>query len=310
MNGKVVIILLNYNRPIDTLQCIDSLMEIEYSDYSILIIDNCSTDTSVKILQNKHATIPIYITPQNLGYTGGINFGIKKALLQNPEYVLVLNNDTIVAKDFLKQLVNGIKLYPKAAAACGTIISEHDRRTVWYAGGKIVPWRGLAIHNNKGKFYDALRLEHPQQVTFLTGCSILFNAKCFADTGLEDERFFLYLDDIEFSLRMMRKGFQLIFVPSSVIFHKTLGENDSAYKLYYSVRNRLLLIHSSFNIFWKYVATIYFFFVISVKLIFWKFKSEKFYRAAKYGLIDFFTKKFYEGRGIKLFYDENKDKAS
>lgn len=119
--------------------------------------------------------------------------------------------------------------------------------------------------------------------------------------GLEDERFFLYLDDIELSARILRKGFGLLYVPRVVIYHKVVGERDSPFQLYYSVRNRFLTIAVGFRGFTKVVAMIYFCVVISGKTLVWLFMKPAFFKAATYGLVDFFRGNLYEGWGFVKF---------
>lgn len=297
----VTIIILNYNRPQDTIECINSILEINYSTYRIILIDNCSTDDSLEIFQRNLEKVEIYSTQENIGYTGGINFGLKIAEKTFSDYILLLNNDTIVNKNFLNALVSPMEQDESVAAACGTILCEHSRNQIWYAGGEMIEWRGLAIHSGKKSQFQNKNTEPPVYTTFITGCMILLRSKYLNKIGYEDERFFMYLDDIELSSRIQRKGFKLFYVPNSIIYHKVLNESESPFKLYYSVRNRLLLISLISSGIKKYIATGYFLTVIIIKSIFWKFYKPNFYKAAKYGLEDYFSKNFFKGRGFEQF---------
>jgi GT2 family glycosyltransferase len=111
----------------------------------------------------------------------------------------------------------------------------------------------------------------------------------------------MYLDDIELSARILWKGYDLLYVPKAIIYHKVLGEKESAFKVYYSARNRLLLIKTAFRGLSKFIAAGYFLAVIMGKLLVWRFTNSGFYKAASYGLKDFFAGRFYEGRGIVEF---------
>lgn len=296
---SVSIVILNYNRPLDTLECIKSLQQIDYPSFHILLIDNCSTDNSLEEFKKKLSGVEIYNTQENLGYTGGVNFGLKIAEKFKSEYILLLNNDTIVEKDFLTILVSAVDSDISAAAACGTILCEHKRNEIWYAGGKMIRWRGLAIHNGKKKLLDRRSDKKPVYTSFITGCSILLRAKYLEEIGYEDDRFFMYLDDIELSSRIQDKGYKLLYVPNSIIYHKVLNESESAFKLYYSVRNRMLLISLISNGFNKIIASTYFLIVISFKLIIWKVSKPSFFKAAIFGLEDYFKKIFFKGRGFE-----------
>ncbi len=296
---KVSILILNYNRYQYTLECINSLLGINYSNFKILLVDNCSTDDSFEKLKNELAEIEVLQTSNNLGYTGGINFGIRHLMQKDAEYILVINNDTIVEKDFLSHLVKAMESNPGAAAACGTILNEHDRERIWYASGKIISWRGLAVHLNKGEKF--VQSSIVQTVGFITGCLMLLKVSCLEKTGLLDERFFMYLDDIEFSRRIINNGLKLLYVPTAIIYHKVLGEKESAFKLYYSVRNRLLLISVSFGKISGTISVIYFVIVIIIKIFYWLFTNQLFAKAAVKGLSDYNRKNFGKGRGF-LFY--------
>ncbi len=297
----VYILILNFNRSSDTVECINSLMKIEYRNYKILIVDNNSTDDSIKTFHSQFPKIEIINSKQNLGYTGGINFGLELILSRKSDYILVLNNDTIVDPGFLKELVESLESKPNAAVACGTILCHHAPEEIWYAGGKISKFRGLAKHKHKGRKFNFNSNIKPVATDFITGCMILFKSEVLSIVGLEDERFFMYLDDIELSLRIKRFGFDLLYVPNSIIYHKVLGEKENPLKLYYSVRNRLLLISSSFHLFWKLIASTYFLSIILLKIFYWNLFNKPFKIAAISGLKDYFRGNFFIGRGMDFY---------
>jgi GT2 family glycosyltransferase len=302
MNHKpfVTIVVLNYNRPQDTIECIRSIDDIDYPNYKILLIDNCSTDSSVEILSKQLKDVEIIKTEKNLGYTGGVNFGLKMAQEKQTDYILLINNDTLVEKTFLTEIVSAMENDLKAAVACGTILCEHNRKEIWYAGGKIVKWRGLAIHNGKKSIFNYEISKLPVYTTFVTGCMMLIRAGYLQKIGQEDERFFMYLDDIELSARIQRRGYKLLYVSTSVIYHRVFDKAKSSFMLYYSVRNRLLLISLMLSGSMRLIANIYFLSVISLKMVIWKFIKPRFYRASKYGLEDYFRRNFFKGRGFEF----------
>jgi len=301
--SKVVIILLNYVKWQDTVTCIQSLSDCGYKNYEILIVDNASPNNSVLELAKRFPTIKICSTKKNCGYTGGINFGVMHALKSKPEYILVINNDTVVQPDFLDYLVAALEENKKAAAACGTIYCYHDKMRIWYAGGRFIPWRGLAVHDKRNALLVPEKLNGVRHISFITGCLILFRVSCLDEIGTEDERFFMYLDDIELSARILRKGYDLLYVPKAIIYHKVAGEKENAFKLYYSVRNRLLLIKTAVAGGTKIVAYLYFLAIIGAKLVFWFFFNQRFFRAASAGLHDYFSNNLYMGRGVDNFLE-------
>jgi GT2 family glycosyltransferase len=284
-----------------TIECVKSLRKAEYSCLEIVIIDNCSIDDPSERLRHLFPEADVRRTGENLGYTGGINAGFRAALEKKPDYILVLNPDTEVEKDFLTHLVKAMEENPRAAGACGTIFAFHDRTLVWYAGGSMKPFRGLAVHDHFHEHIERSALGSPKRVTFVTGCMILFRPTALEKAGWEDERFFVILDDIEFSARLQRNGFELLYVPQSIIYHKVLGENESPLKIYYSIRNRLLLIRTSWNGYVRVIASVYFLLVISGKLFVWFFIRRPFFRAGRMGLEDCFQGRFGAGRGTTAF---------
>ncbi|MBU1098490.1 MAG: glycosyltransferase family 2 protein [Bacteroidetes bacterium] len=299
---KVSILILNYNRAYDTIECIDSLTKITYSNYNILIVDNASTDSSYDILTKQYPELEIINSGGNLGYTGGINFGLKILLQRDCDFILIINNDTLVDKQFLSFMIEEMLKMQDAVAAGASILCEHNRDEIWYAGGEIINWRGLAVHSNKGKSFSEIKQKLKTcEVSFITGCLILIRKKQLPEIGIEDERFFMYLDDIELSIRIGKNGFKLLYVPDAKIYHKVVGEKESAFKLYYSVRNRLLLIKESFNFPYSIIAYGYFVLVIFLKIIYWRFFNYKFYKAAIRGLKDYSLKNFGIGNGHNFY---------
>lgn len=302
LTPAVTILVLNYNRAEDTIQCVESLQTCAYPSFRIVVIDNGSTDHSVELLKANIPEVPLVLTRTNLGYSGGMNAGIRRTQDQPTPYILLLNNDTVVEPDFLHHLVQALEEDKDAAAACGTIFSHHDRNLVWYAGGRLVRWRGLAIHEGKNRRLNVADLNGVRKVSFVTGCMMLLRTAALKDIGLFDERFFMYLDDIEFSARTRGKGYELLHVPRAVIHHRILGERDSAFKLYYSVRNRLLLTRLLDGFLVRTIAPLYFMTAIAAKLCYWRITNPGFFQAGWYGLADAFRGRFGRGRG-HLFAD-------
>ena len=138
MSPLVAIILLNYNGEEDTIQCLKSLQKIQYDNYCLIVVDNHSEEASIAAL--KRAQEKIYFelieSKENGGFSAGNNIGIVRALEKKAEYMLLLNNDTIVCPDFLNKLLRAFEEYPHCGISTGTIYYEYDRNKVWYAGGR------------------------------------------------------------------------------------------------------------------------------------------------------------------------------
>jgi GT2 family glycosyltransferase len=265
------------------------------------MVDNFSQDGSEDKLRELFPEIEITQTEKNLGYTGGVNIGIQQGMKRNAEFILLLNEDTLATPDFLERLVKAMEENPNAAAACGTIYYHPEISRLWYAGGKLIPWRGLAIHyTSLPSLKNGLQSSY-QKVSFVTGCMTLIRCSLLDKIGLKDERFFMSLEDIEYSARIINLGYELLYVPEAVIYHRIPVNYESMFNLYYSVRNRLLLIDTAFPSIMKHIAKVYFLLVIFGKLIFWKFIKPQKFKAARSGLKDYFSKCFNEGRGVAEF---------
>lgn len=294
---KCVVIIINHNTWYDTIECVRSLGKCG-DDYEILIIDNASHDNSYENLTKELKGYRIIRSEKNLGFSGANNFGISLYKNNMPKYFICLNNDTIVKPDALEILINEMDRNSSASLGTGQIMMFPDTNKFWYNGGTLINWRGLAVH------FDHLRVANnyyikkdPIYINFISGCYICIRSDSLEKLGLWNEKFFLYLEDIELSARAVKKKLKLLYVPGSVIYHKWNGiRKYSIRTLYYAVRNRNLLIDESFG----KTAKIYFFIVIRLKLIFWFFFNKPFFHSALKGLRDYKNKRFGEISSMEI----------
>lgn len=255
--SKVFIVILNYNGQEDTLECIDSIMRASTSNIRLhtIVVDN-NPSHPIKIDEAKYGKINLEIlfNKRNLGFSGGMNVGIKKALEEKADYVVLLNNDTIVDKNFLSPLLDVLKKESKAGITVPKIYYapgyEYHKdkyqkkdlgKVIWYAGGK-TDWKNVyGIHEgvdevDKGKFNQI-------KVTGkATGCCMAIKADVLRKVGLLDENYFLYYEDADFDERAKKEGYSIYFVPSSIIWHKNAqssGGSGSQLQDYYVTRNRM-----------------------------------------------------------------------
>jgi GT2 family glycosyltransferase len=294
----ITILILNYVQWGDTSKCVRSLRQSTYTSYEIVIIDNGSPNDSEQQLRKEFPDLTFYQTGKNLGYTGGINFGIRKVLQGKSEFILILNPDTEVDPFCLSRLVRALEENQDAAVAGGTILYASDHQKIWYAGGELIPWKGVAEHFTTMRGEDDLVPGRFRKVTFVTGCAMLLRVSAINSIGFLDERFFMYLDDIEYCARVQRLGFSLIYVPGATIFHNVVWVDEAVHKLYYSIRNRFLLIRTSFFGIDRWFGLFYFSLSLIVKLVNWRFTNYGFFRAAWMGIEDYFLGNFGPGRGL------------
>lgn len=255
----VAIILVNYNGYEDTKECIESIIKSQETDYKIIVVDNCSTDDSkcrLMELQNNY-DFQLLIANSNNGFSAGNNIGINYALKENFDYILLLNNDTIVSQNFLTKLLEGFNFSENCGATIGKIYFHSEPDKIWYAGGSISKKTARTEHFKYGMTDDGNG--NIEKVSFATGCFICLKKSVIESIGLLDEHFFLYEEDAEYSVRIQSNGYDIVYVPDSVIYHKVSASTGqgSPMSQYYSVRNKYYLIKISYKGFSKITAYMY-----------------------------------------------------
>ena len=244
MQHKTLILLVNWNGAEDTLACLRSLEAVQRPPFDIAVVDNASGDGSAARIRAQFPSVTVIESLVNLGFTGGNNLGLTYARHTGYAYVLLLNNDTEVAPDFLFPLVQALESDPRAAAA-GPLIYYHARpRLVWSAGGTLDWRRGetrmLGLNEiDAGQFAGS-----PRRVDFVTGCALLVRMQAVEEVGALDPRFFAYYEEVEWCVRMQRAGYHTLFVPQSKVWHKISPQvrEASPQVHYYMTRNRLLFL--------------------------------------------------------------------
>jgi GT2 family glycosyltransferase len=297
---NVAISIIHYNNNDATTACLKSLCNLDLQDLHIttFVIDNGSTDAYIlpkHVLPRTH----LIRNENNTGFSGGQNIGIRQALASDADYILVLNNDTIVDALFIKALIAcankhsdaGI-ISPKIYYAPGSEyhISRYSKmelgHVLWYAGGWI-DWRNISGKHRGVDEVDLGQFDKSEQISFATGCCMLIKKEILEKIGLFDERYFLYYEDADFCERVKNAGFTLWYEPKSVIWHKNAeagGGSGSALQEYYVSRNRMLFGFSYGSIRTKFAL-----FRESLRLMIQGRKWQK------KGITDFYSRRFGQG---------------
>jgi GT2 family glycosyltransferase len=238
---KVTIIVLNWNGARHTLSCLYSLAKTTYSNYSVMVIDNGSSDDSVASIRSAFPELQLLETGQNLGYAGGNNVGIREALTQGAEYVWILNNDTVVDPRCLQHMVETAELDRSIGMVGSKIYYLDAPQTIWYAGGTVDLRCGSTGHIGKDET-DQGQYDVRCETEFITGCSMLVPRQVVEAIGLMDESYFLYFEDVDWSLKARQVGWKLCLEPKAVLFHAEGAQTAGCYSdrfIYYTLRNRL-----------------------------------------------------------------------
>jgi len=254
---SVAIIIVHFNTDEETKDCLDSLSKVKHKGISLntYVIDNGSKiplHLSDSLLGKNSKLIR---SDANLGFTNGNNLGISVAIREvEPDYLLLLNNDTTVKPDFIEKLVLAAQADPKLGMAVPKIYFYPGREfhstsytptergnVLWFAGGSI-DWANLDAFHRGVDEVDRGQFDQTTDTEFATGCCVLIPRSVLERAGTLDPRYFLYLEDVDWSMRIKQAGYDICFVPEAVIWHKNAGSSGgagSATHQYYQTRNSL-----------------------------------------------------------------------
>ena len=271
-NPKVAIVIVNWNGISDTVECIESLMKIEYSDFNVIVVDNGSSNNDADKLKEKFSKIRVIALKRNLGFAIANNVGIRIALNAGADYVLLLNNDTIVDKKFLTELVKIAQNNSRIGILGSKQYFYDDKKRIWYAGGKL---NMLFTHKSIGvRKLDSGQYERTEETDFVIGACMLVRKSVFESIGLLPREYFLGWEDIDFCIAAKKNKYTCMFVPSSIIWHKVSASytrhNLGHKQVFYGFRNRVIMRHkflprSKFVLF----ILIHFFLVMPVHVVYY-----------------------------------------
>ena len=243
---KVSIVILNWNGWEDTVECLESLRKITYPNYEVIVIDNGSKGDDARILGEKFGSyINLIQNDKNYGFAKGCNIGIKDALTRGADYVLLLNNDTVVVPDFLEELVKVAQNNAKAGIVGGKIYHHENPEMIWFAGGFINYWTGVTPVRGQAQV-DYGQFEDVCKVDWIVGCLMFISRDVLLTVGMLDDRFFFGWEDVDLCVRATRNGFKVLFAPGSRIWHKALHPGKSkrlaGLPVYYATKGHFIFM--------------------------------------------------------------------
>jgi hypothetical protein len=244
---SVYTIILNYNNYFDTIETIESVLSLEYEVNSVLLVENSSDKTIIRKIRTQFPDLAIIENKKNLGYAGGNNIGIQKAIASGADYIFLLNNDVSLEKDVLKKCVSAMEKSPGCGACQPIIVTFDDKERIWSAGTQLyfgyprLFLKGAKLQKNGIKISPF----------GLVGCAILFRRSALQQTGLFDESLFLLHEETDWCIRAKQMNFSLLIISNAKVYHKisaTIGMFSKIY-LYYIGRNWLLVGKKNFSFF-------------------------------------------------------------
>lgn len=251
---KITAVTVNYNRPESTKKLLDSMgaLHVEGFDLEVIVVDN-GTKEEFR-LEKKNEKISVIRPGENTGFSKGNNIGIKEALVKNADFVLLINNDTVTDKNLVKKLVEVLEKNPDAGIVSPKIYfekgkefhkSRYDKndlgKVIWYAGG-FMDWENAkSVHRGVDEV-DHGQYDRARKIDFATGCCMLIKKEVFEEIGYFDEKYFLYYEDADFSVRAGKAGFSIIYEPEAFLYHENASSSGSGSSLhdYFLTRNQMI----------------------------------------------------------------------
>lgn len=256
MKYSIAVILVNWNGIDDTIACLTSLEKISLGGNELLtiVVDNGSENDSVAIIKKQFPNVTLIENKENLGFTGGNNVGIEYALKKGVDLVWLLNNDTIVDKQVLSFTTvfddktvgaAGCKIYfaPGHEFHLDRYEKKDRGKVFWYAGGQ-VDWDNMYASHRGVDEIDHGQYDNIEETPFITGCSFVVRRSVIEKVGMLDDPYYLYLEDLDWNIRIQKAGWKTMYVPSSVLWHVNAGSSGrpgNPLHEYYFTRNRLLI---------------------------------------------------------------------
>ncbi len=240
---RIFIVVLNWNGVQDTCACLDSIASLTYPNFNVVTVDNGSSDNSLALLRAYQAPYPMTLleTGCNLGYAGGNNVGIRHAIQQGADYILVLNNDTKVSPDLIEQLVAAALRNPDAGALGARLLCMDRPTTVDFDGAYWNNSKLAFIYPGEGS-EESLLLMEEKETDYICGAALFIRTEVAQHIGLFDEQYFLTWEESDWCFRARRAGYKCRMAPSAKVWHALAasfsGEN-SPLRIYFSIRNRL-----------------------------------------------------------------------
>ncbi|MEQ9618059.1 MAG: glycosyltransferase family 2 protein [Deltaproteobacteria bacterium] len=301
---KAGIIIVTWEKREDVLNLLNTLKNLDYDNYDIVVVDNASTDGTAEAVKEAFPGVHIIVNPENLGGTGGFNTGIKYALGKGVyKYLWLLDNDVEVDSRALSELVRVLESSEEIAVAGSAMYDLTDKDKFLEAGYFIDLTKGR-FHDDKKSIPDNARGKEFFIVDSISSCSLCVSAEAILDVGIWDENYFIYCDDVDWNIRFGEKGYKVASVPGSRIWHVPwlfkIGFNTA----YYANRNMLYLMNKhvpfpkrALGLLYKELSIL----LLSLKLL---VSGDYFHSILTLkSVIDFFDKRF--GKFEDLEYIEN-----
>ena len=258
------IITINYNGLKDTCELIDTL-PLNDETIEVIVVDNASTQDEATELEKRYPLIIVIRSDKNLGFAGGNNLGIKAA---HGKYLFFINNDTILSQpSVLSLLITRLESSAQIGMVCPKIRFTWDKQPIQYAG--YTPLSKITLRNKSIGFgeKDNGQYDTPHPTPYAHGAAMMVKREIIEKVGMMPECYFLYYEELDWSMMIRRAGYEIWYEPACTIFHKesqTTGQM-SPLKTYFITRNRLLFAQRNAQKDTKYLTYVYLIIVVATK---------------------------------------------
>ncbi len=214
--SKISIIILTWNGVRHISNCLESIQESTYSNYEIIVVDNGSKDGTPELIRNNFPNVKLILNKKNLGFTGGNNIGIKKAI---GDIIFLLNDDTKIHPNLIEVLVQELESSSKIGIVGPKIYFMNKPNKIWFAGGKIDWSKSDSFHLGKDLADKELINDSKKEVDFITGCALMIKKDVIDKIGLLDDNFFAFYEDADWCQKAKKAGYQVVYIPFGGVWH-------------------------------------------------------------------------------------------
>jgi hypothetical protein len=258
----VGIVILTWNQKDDTLECLESVFEMDYPNFKVLVIDNGSEDGTSKAIQSQFPEVEMIINDVNIGVPAADNQGFRHFLKRDADYVLILNNDTILDQAFLRELVRVAEESSDIGMTVPKIYYHGEDNLLWSAGAE---WRRfpprVAIIGFRKQ--DSPAYNTQCDLDYATGCATLISRQALKKVGLFDPVYFMYQEDYDYSERLREANYRIVYVPTAIMWHKVSASvEEGSREKWFRWSRSLVRYYQRHGMFWWLEFTTFFLWVI------------------------------------------------
>ncbi|MFC2151944.1 glycosyltransferase family 2 protein [Bacteroidota bacterium] len=283
INNKIVIITLNYNQNRYTLNCINSILKSSYDDFQIILVDNGSTNMNYHELENllpKDSRILLRRIDQNRGYVGGINFGLNEGSKLNPDFYVIMNNDTLIDSNAIEELISTAEKYQQKAIVAGKVYHLDDPNIIQQTGTLFTDLRYLKGYSPGKNEKDIGQCEEESERDSLDDILWVLPKEIFHELGYYCDYYFMYAEQGDYAQHARRKGYKLIYTPKVKIWHKgsaTSGKGDRRALpiCYWQAKSSFIFTYRNLKFKYFMIRNFILFFKMIAKMIVFKGEEKK-----------------------------------